>query len=195
MKSAMSAKTALMNLVRSVTTMAFVVLLLPGFGSCQREAPHEKILFDFEEDAELDEIHWKCHTLFSLSEEHTTHGSRCLRMELYPSPYPGVTPMLRDHDWSRFRALAFDVYNPEENEIKLTVRIDDQKKYPEYEDRYNKSIILRKGGNRIEIPIESIMTSGTKRRLDARTIYRVIIFLVDPPVKTVLYTDYVRLVK
>jgi hypothetical protein len=116
----MTMKAAIMNLSRLIKTMAFVLLLMPGFGSCQKEVPREKVLFDFEEEADLDRIHWKCHTLFSLSEEHATHGSRCLRMELYPSPYPGVTPILKDHDWSRFRAFAFGVYNPEENENKLT---------------------------------------------------------------------------
>ena len=162
---------------------------------CADKPATDKVLFDFEEEADLDRIFWKCHTLISLSEEHATHGSRCLRMELYPSSYPGVTPMLQDYDWSRFRALAFDVYNPEERNIDLTVRIDDKKDYPEYKDRYNGSFILREGRNKIEIPIESIITSGTKRKLDSRTVLRLIIFLAEPRVKTELYLDYVRLVQ
>ena len=162
---------------------------------CADKPATEKVLFDFEEEADLDKIHWKCKTLFALSEEHATHGLRCLRMELYSSPYPGVPPIFKDNDWSRFRALAFDVYNPEEKEIKLSVRIDDKKDYPEYEDRYNRSFVLRKGANQIEIPIGGLVTSGTMRRLDVRTIYRVIIFVVDPPVKRVLHLDYIRLVR
>jgi hypothetical protein len=195
MKRVMNTKTILIKLGRLIKTVGFVSLLVGGFGGCQKEIPQGKVLFDFESGGDLDRIHWKCHTLFSLSKEHATHGSKSLRMELYPSAYPGVTPILKDNDWSRFRALAFDVYNPEENEIKLRVRIDDKKEYPEYEDRYNRSFVLRKGGNRIEIPIESLVTSGTKRRLDARTIYKVIIFLVNPPGKRVLYLDYIRLVR
>jgi hypothetical protein len=194
-KRVINTKAALINLGRLVKTVAFVVLLMSGFGGCRNEMPQEMVLLDFEEDGDLDRIHWKCHTLFSLSEEHATHGSRCLRMELYPSPYPGVTPILKDHDWSRFRTLAFDVYNPGVNEVKLTVRIDDKKEYPEYEDRYNRAFVLERGDNRIEISLESLVTRGTKRKLDARTIYRVVIFVVDPPVRTELYLDYLRLVR
>jgi hypothetical protein len=184
-----------MHLSRLVRVTAIVVLLVPGFGGCQKEIPQEKVLFDFESDAELDELHWKCHTLFSLSEEFASHGSKCLRMELFPSPYPGVAPRLKDSDWSRFKALAFDVFNPEYKDIELTVRIDDRKDYPEYEDRYNRAFPLRKGENQIEIAMDSLVTSGTKRKLDARTIYRLTLFLVCPPVKTELYLDYIRLLK
>ena len=34
----------------------------------------ESILFDFESDRELDRVHWKCHTLMSISDQHSTHG-------------------------------------------------------------------------------------------------------------------------
>jgi len=170
-------------------------MILLIFVGCADIPATEKILFDFEEDADLDKIHWKCHTLFSLSDHHASHDAKSLRMELYPSPYPGVTPILKDNDWSRFRSLVFDVYNPHENGIKLTVRIDDQKDYPEYENRYNKGFVLEHGDNRIEISVQSLVTSGTERRLEATTIYRLIMFLVDPPVKTELYLDHIRLVK
>ena len=98
---------------------------------CRNEIPQEKILFDFETEQDLDRVHWKCHALFSLSEEHATHGSRCLRLELYPSPYPGVTPMVREKDWSEFRNLCFDIYNPQERETEIAVRIDDRKIWPD----------------------------------------------------------------
>ena len=160
----------MMNASQLTWIFILAILLVGGVGGCQKKLPREKLLFDFEEDSDLDKIHWKCHTLFSLSEKHATHGSKCLRMELYPSPYPGVTPMLQDHDWSRFRALVFDVYNPGKKGTELSVRIDDKKNYPVYEDRYARSFILNEGRNQMRIPIESIIASGTNRRLDARTV-------------------------
>jgi len=75
--------------------------------------------------------------LFSLSEAHPTNGSRCLRLELYPSPYPGVTPILRKNDWSEFRSLCFDIYNAEKRDVEIAVRIDDRKTWPDYSNRYN----------------------------------------------------------
>jgi hypothetical protein len=171
-----------------------LILALILFGCTDRPAT-ERVLFDFETEQELDRVHWKCHALFSLSEEHATHGSRCLRLELYPSPYPGVTPMLRENDWSEFRNLCFDIYNPQEGEIQVTVRIDDRKIWPDYPDRYNKSFRLVKGSNRIEIPLITLVTSGTGRKMDLKSIHRFLLFMVTPPEKNVLYVDYIRLVR
>ena len=169
-----------------------VLLILIG---CADRPATEKILFDFETDLDLDRVDWKCHALFSLSEEHATHGTRCLRLELYPSPYPGVTPMLRDEDWSKFRSLCFDIYNPQEREIKIAVRIDDQKDWPDYPDRYNKSFGLARGLNRIEIPLSTLVTSGPQRKMDLKSIHQFLIFMVSPSEKNVVYVDYIRLVR
>ena len=91
--------------------------------------PVERILFDFETDEELDRFHWKCHTLFALSGEHATHGSKSLKLELYPSEYPGLAPMIENTNWSRYRAFQFDIYNPQNADIPLSVRIDDREDY------------------------------------------------------------------
>jgi hypothetical protein len=169
-----------------------LALILIG---CADKPATDRVLFDFETDADLDRVHWKCHALFSLSEEHTTHGKRCLRLELYPSHYPGVTPMLKDNDWSRFRSLCFDIYNPQEKEIQVAVRIDDRRSWPDYPDRYNKSFQLVRGSNRIEIPLNTLVTSGTRRAMDLKSIHRFLIFMVSPMEKNVVYVDYIRLVR
>jgi len=152
------------------------------------------VLFDFESDAELDRLHWKCFTLMSQSDEYVSHGEKSLRLELYPSDYPGLAPMLKDNDWRGYKALRFDVYNPMEKDIRLAVRIDDRAEYPDYKDRYNKGFILKKGLNRIEIPLTSLVTSGTKRNMELGKIYRFLVFMVSPQEKHVFYVDYIRLV-
>jgi hypothetical protein len=153
----------------------------------------EKILFDFESDSELDRFHWKCHTLFSLSDEHATEGRKSLKMELFPSDYPGLTPKLTINDWRAYRTFSFSVYNNQQKEIPLTVRIDDSKDHPDYPDRYNKTFNLVPGANTIVIPLNTLETSGTKRKLNLKSIYRSIIFIPGPHAKVVLYLDYLRL--
>jgi hypothetical protein len=169
-----------------------LALLLTG---CADRPATEKILFDFETEQDLDRVYWKCHALFSLSEEHATHGIRSLRLELYPSLYPGVTPMLKENDWSGFGSLCFDIYNPQEGEIQVAVRIDDKKNWPEYPDRFNKRFRLAKGSNRVEIPLSTLVTSGTGREMEIKSIHRFLIFMVDPPAPRVIYLDYVRLIR
>jgi hypothetical protein len=166
------------------------MLILTG---CAVKPATEKVLFDFETDQELDRVDWKCHTLFSLSEEHATHGSKSLLMELYPSAYPGLAPILAEHDWRPYKSLRFDIYNPLETELEIIVRVDDKKKSDGYADRYNKAFRLGPGIKRVEIPLESLVTSGTKRNLDLKNINRFLIFMVSPTEKNVLYLDYIRL--
>ncbi len=157
--------------------------------------PGERILFDFETDEVLDRFHWKCHTLFALSDEHATHGSKSLRLELYPSEYPGLAPMIKDNDWRKYGAFQFDVYNPQDADIRLSVRIDDSEDYPDYADRYNRTFVVGPGANTIIIPLDSMLTSGSKRPLNLKMIYRLVVFMGQPKDKTVLYFDYLRLTR
>jgi len=126
----------------------FMLLLwLCALFACSGNGAKECVFFDFESDSELDRLHWSCHALYQLTNEHATHGRKCLRLELYPANYPGLTPMLGKNDWRGYEAFCLDIYNPEETEIRITVRMDDRKEYPDYKDRYNKSFTLKPGPN------------------------------------------------
>ncbi|MBN1626088.1 MAG: hypothetical protein JW944_06140 [Deltaproteobacteria bacterium] len=169
---------------------SILVLLVMG---CHGPVQEELVLFDFESDNELDRFHWKCRTLLSLSEDHATHGNRSLMLELYPSGYPGMSPLLKDKDWRAYESLNLDIYNPEEKEMKIVVRIDDRGDAPDYDDRYNHSFVLMPGSNRINIPLNTLVTSGTKRNLDLKDIQALVIFMVNPLEKHRVFIDYVRL--
>jgi hypothetical protein len=161
--------------------------------ACHSSVHGEKVLFDFESDAELDRFHWKCHTLFSLSGEHVTRGGNSLRLELFPSDFPGLSPMLEENDWRGFKQLAFDVFNSEAEEIQISVRIDDKVIFPGYEDRYNGQYALRPGANTVAVPLDELVTSGTGRKLNLKTIHRFLVFVERPEKRIVLYLDYLRL--
>jgi hypothetical protein len=79
---------------RAFKLIPLVFIVICTITACSDQRPKELILFDFETDAELDRMHWKCFTMFTLSGEHVTHGAKSLRMELYPSSWPGLTPKL-----------------------------------------------------------------------------------------------------
>lgn len=179
-----------------VRVFLVAILVLVGLG-CTREPlerPAELVLYDFETDAELDRMHWQCFTLFALSDEHAARGEKSLRMALYPSSYPGWSAKLAVNDWRGYEALAFDIFNPREAPVALTVRIDDREDYPPYGDRYNQRFVLVPGANTVVIGFEDLVTSGGRRPLGLRSIYRLMMFMVSPEEKHVLYLDYVRLV-
>jgi hypothetical protein len=181
------------KIMRSTVRLSLIAVCLCTLFSCYGSVPPERVLFDFESDAELDRLHWKCPVLLSLSDEHVTHGNRSLKLDLYPSNYPGLHPMLEDNNWRGYKALCFDIYNPEERELSVSVRIDDRKDYPKYADRYNKRFVLTPGMNHMRIPLETLVTSGTNRKLDLGKIYRLLIFMVHPEKRVALYVDYLRL--
>ena len=180
--------------MRAGIKVILITACLWGFISCFSEPPAQLVLFDFESEAELDRFHWKCHTLLSLSNENVTHGQKSLRLELYPSSYPGLSPKLKVNDWRGYKAVCFDIYNPENEETSIAIRIDDLKEHPDYKDRYNKSFILKPGLNHMNIPLDSLITSGTHRSLDLKNIYRFLIFMSRPQKRFVLYIDYIRLI-
>ena len=89
--------------------------------------------------------------------------------------------------------LSFDVYNPSQEPVSLSVRIDDKREYPEYNDRYNKSFIMNSGLNHIAISCDSLVASITNRRLDIGHIYRFFMFTAHLKIKTTLYIDAIKL--
>lgn len=177
-------------------TLAIVLLTVFTLlaGQCTKPKA-ESIISDFESDPDLDRFIWKCHVLFFLSNEHATHGKKSLRLELFPYDYPGLEPMLAEHDWRGYSAFCFDVFNPRKTDIPLSVRIDDRRDSPDPNERYNATFTLYPGPNTICIPFTRLVTSGTHRKLDLKRIYKVLIFMAKPEEKEVLYFDYLRLTR
>jgi len=103
--------------------------------------------------------------------------------------------MIEKKNWRGYKALCFDIYNPENETLSIALRIDDRKDYPNYEDRYNKGFILEPGMNHMSIPLDSLVTSGKDRKLNLKKIYRIFIFMTRPEKRVVLYMDYIRLVR
>lgn len=153
------------------------------------------ILFDFESEADLDLIRWKCQTLFALSGEHASHGSSALMMELYPSDTPGYAQRFPVNDWTGYRSLCLDAYNPQDDELEIGVRIDDFFQCPDLNDCCHRYFVVRPGPNTVCLPLDTLTTGGTNRKLDLSAMRQIFVFMVRPATKTVLYLDYFRLTK
>ena len=151
------------------------------------------MLCDFESEVELDQLQWRCNTLFSLSQMHSTHGTQSLKFEFFPSDFPGFASIITQRDWREYSALIFDVFNPNDENVKIQIRIDDREDNPDHSDRYNQTIMLKPEENRVVIPVETLVTSGTGRILALEKIAKVIIFMKNPTKTLVLFFDYIRL--
>ena len=167
----------------------FLTLTLQLLSSCSSRQP---FCYDFETEDAIDALHWKRKTIFSLSNKHSTSGQKSLKMELYPSSYPGITLNSFNPDWSKHTVLKFDIHNEEQLPLHLNILIDD-KKNPSFSNRYNHTIILKYGENNISIPLNSLRTSGTDRKINLTNVQRMILFLSSPEEKRVIYLDNIRL--
>lgn len=177
---------------------AIILLVLAALPLGCREKP--RFDYDFEQPALLDELEWKCGTFFRLSSDHATSGSSSLEVTFYPGPqagdesYPGLFLSDFDPDWSGYQSLVFDAFIPGEKAIRLSVRIDDREN-PDYADRFNAGISLTPGSNHIAIPLTSLITSGSKRRLNLENVRDVTFFLVSPEERYAIFFDRVRVEK
>jgi hypothetical protein len=170
-----------------------IMLCLLLFAACSKSDPQELILYDFESESALDEVHWKCHTLFSISGQYAAHGKKSLKLEMFPSSYPGFTPFLKHNDWRGYKSFCFEVYNPSSEKLKLVLRVDDKKQALEFSDRYNQSFTIMPGFNTLTIPLNTLKTSKTEIPLKLKNIYRFLIFMSHPDKKYILYLDYFKL--
>ncbi|MCP4269142.1 MAG: hypothetical protein GY777_26845 [Candidatus Brocadiaceae bacterium] len=178
-----------MLISKQASVFASLILVFLLFEGCQSKPVFH---YDFESEEILDTLSWGCKTIYSLSDEHPTSGNKCLKLELYPSPYPGITLSEFNQVWSTYNSLKFDIYNQEDISLRLAIRIDDAKD-PSYDDRYNHSIILNPGMNHNSILFSSLVTSGTDRNMNLANIQRVILFLIQPSEKRTIFLDDIRL--
>lgn len=184
---------SLRNMVMKGMLAGMMIALFLILSSCETGDPTGRVLFDFEEESALDGLSWKCRVLYSLSPQYATHGEKSLKMELYPSEYPGVSPTLSGTDWRGYRALRLDIHNPGKEAVTMTVRIDDRKDASQYGDRYQGSFTMNPGDNPVVIPFTDLTTSGSQIPLALGNIRKLAIFTFRPKRKTVLYIDHIRL--
>lgn len=176
-----------------ILIVAATFFLLCGPGCHEAVQKGGRIINDFETDADLDNLNWKCRTLFTLSSDHVTHGNRSLAVTFHPSMYPGTSFKKVPENWKDYKFLAVEIFNPEsQGPLSVTLRVDDKGDTPEYNDRYNLRIELQPGINHIRIPLESLKTPEN-RPLDLGHIHALLIYLVNPQETKVIYLDYLRL--
>lgn len=151
------------------------------------------ILFDFESPADLEKLNWECHKWFELSTEHATSGKHSLKASFPPGQYPGIEFEAILPDWSHYDYLQMDIFNPQKEEIRLHVRIDDHKSDWEYANRFDLDFVLKPGMNPISIPTNSIKTNLHPYPLNLKKIERLIVFVPNNLKPRDLYIDNIRL--
>jgi hypothetical protein len=103
--------------------------------------------------------------------------NRLFRIRFDAGSFPGVSIIEPAPDWSAYRNLRFKVASGHDENIDLFLRIHDKNHDQNYQDRFNKKLIIHPGLNEIVISLAQIEKGPLKRDLDLTNIAGLILFL------------------
>jgi hypothetical protein len=154
---------------------AYVLALL--LLSCNAGERRPAVLFDFEEERDLDRMFWTCGDRFALTGEWSASGERSLRCELALEAYPGVRFRDFETDWSGYDTLSFSLRNDGDGPLELVVRIDDPASGEKIGRRYNGAFRVIPGENRIAVPLAEVRAARSPEPLDLSRVRLFMLFI------------------
>ncbi len=96
-------------------------------------------------------------------------------------------------DWSRHREFVFEVFSPLATPVEIVLRIDDAVHNQNYDDRFNRPLMVAPGANLFRVPLADVRRAPRRREMDMTHISKLVIFTVEPPQPISLYLDALRL--
>ena len=106
--------------------------------------------------------------------------------------YSGVSLGYFEGDWSGFHILSVDLFNAEPSMLSLTLRVHDKQHSRGkqlYQDRFNRSFLLKPGWNHLDIPLQDIAVALQSRAMDLSAIENLAFFVIAQKVDTTIYID------
>lgn len=156
---------------------------------CKSRLP---LIASFENDWERTLLKKNKFTNIHIRNSHATHGTRSLEVICQPYIYPGISIEYTPHDWSKYKTLAFDMYNPQSEKFKLHLRIDAESLNGDSEQRYYTWSAIVPGLNKLRIPISDIKMNNPEMNMNK--ISRMVLYLYRLRQPLRFYVDNVRLV-
>ncbi|MEE4254176.1 MAG: hypothetical protein V2I50_09095 [Desulfuromusa sp.] len=123
-------------------------------------------------------------------------GSSSLQIKLTRQRYSGLG--LRDfpHDWSDYRSVSLQIFNPDMDSFTLHFRIHDQHHREHkntYSDRFNSSFDIIPGWNHLQISLAQVVEAPKTRRMDMNKIAGMGLFVGKLDHPRTIYLDDVKL--
>lgn len=106
----------------------------------------------------------------------TLTGGRALAVTTASGHWAGVRYAAGDFSWEGYSHLALRIINPSDEEFSLYIRIDDQQDCEKFHQRFNGSLRLSPGINKLSVTIKDIQNGPRDRKLDISSIRRVLLF-------------------
>ena len=119
-----------------------------------------------------------------------------MKVALNTSLYSGVSLKYFPRNWRHYKYLQLSIFNPDDEPIKVTCRINDMRHTlgnQDYDDRFNQRFSLVKGWNLITVPLDQVASAPKGRKMDLDKVQELGIFATGLSQPKVLYIDYVML--
>lgn len=131
-----------------------------------------------------------------LSAEFHTQGHYSLKLNLTTERYSGISFERIFNDWSGFKQLSVDIYNPSSLPLALVLRVNDiahEKTGWVDEDRFNKGFQVNPGWNHLVFTLDEIQKGPAKRLMDLSQISLIVIYAAQLPEARTIYLDNLKL--
>ena len=123
-------------------------------------------------------------------------GTSSLQIQLTTQLYSGLGLKDFPRDWSEYRFVSLQVFNPDSEPLTLHFRIHDRYHYDHdnaYSDRFNTSFTLKTGWNHLQVPLDKVAHAPKTRLLDLTQVAGMGVFVGKIPHKRMIYLDDVKL--
>jgi VanZ family protein len=131
------------------------------------------------------------------SEDYATEGNYALIARLTTSEFSGISLTKMPNDWRAYNELSFDLYNPQDHELQITVRIHDadhevSEARWRFADRFNQRLMAEPGWNRYRISLKEVEQAPEGRKMDLSLIKELRLFAAGLEEVKVIYADNFR---
>ncbi len=115
------------------------------------------------------------------------------RLTFQTAVYPALHLMEPYPDWSGYDRLVFDAYSELDEPVELSFRVNDIHHDQRYADRFNRTVVIHPGANRITFALDEIERGPRHRRMDMKHIRNATLFAIRPQKPFTIYVDSFRL--
>ncbi len=120
-------------------------------------------------------------------------GEHVARLAIREGKYPGFAIVEPHPDWRGYERLAFQVFSELPGPTDLVLRIHDRGHNEDYDDRFNRDVVIAPGANHVEIPLQDVENAPRGRKMDMARIAGVVFFAHRPPSPFTIYVGAFRL--
>jgi len=152
------------------------------------------VLSDFETPFEIDR--WQGNAIASVETVPSISRGRLLKISFATSRFSGISLKYFDGNWTPFHTLKISLYNPDVRPLQIRFRVHDLQHadgHEEYEDRFNRHVLLVPGWNHIEIDLHEVKESPASRSMDMGRIRGLGLYVASQPAPRILYLETVLL--